>query len=119
MFHQYLFWIFRNPEVHYLSVSLFITTVLSNQDSLIGIGEVTVMNRDCCTDIIHWKIELGLRYDRSRKSKTPKPKKQNQQNQKNKKNKTKKKKQKNKTKKNKKKQNQKKQKNIISKLSHL
>ena len=61
------------------------------------------MNRDCCTDIIHWKIELGLRYDRSRKSKTPKPKKQTK---KNKKNNTKKK-QKNNTQKNKK-QNQKK-----------
>ena len=40
------------------------------------------MNRDCCTDIIHWKIELGLRYDRSRKSKTPKPKKQTNKKQK-------------------------------------
>ena len=66
MFHQYLFWIFRNPEVHYLSVSLFITTVLSNQVSLIGtsIGEATVMNRDCCTDMKHRKIELGLSTER-------------------------------------------------------
>ena len=63
------------------------------------------MNRDCCTDIIHWKIELGLRYDRSRKSKTPKPKKTNQQKTK-KNNKTIPQNTKNKTKKNKKKKTQ-------------
>ena len=41
-------------------VTFFITTVLSNQDSLIGIEEATVTNRDCCADMSHRNIELGL-----------------------------------------------------------
>ena len=45
-------------------VSFFITTVLANQDCLIGIEEATVMNRACCADMSHRNIELGLSTER-------------------------------------------------------